>query len=61
MSNVQVFVSFDLEHDLDLYDLLHAQATSVSSGFEIWSGVHDDSRAVMMAGAGAAGGPWGAP
>jgi hypothetical protein len=35
VSKVQVFVSFDVEHDADLYELLLAQAASPSSGFAV--------------------------
>ena len=35
MSSLRVFVSFDLEHDRDLFDLLLAQAAKPSAGFEI--------------------------
>jgi hypothetical protein len=35
MSSVQVFVSFDLEHDSDLYDLFLAQSMLPGSGFEV--------------------------
>jgi hypothetical protein len=35
MSGVHVFVSFDLEHDEDLYELLLAQSRTPSSGFAV--------------------------
>lgn len=35
MGKIQIFVSFDLEHDQDLYDLLLAQSLEPASGFEI--------------------------
>jgi hypothetical protein len=35
MSKVHVFVSFDLEHDEDLYELLVAQSMTPSSGFAV--------------------------
>ncbi len=35
MSKVNVFVSFDLEHDADLYALLLEQSESASLGFEV--------------------------
>ena len=35
MSSVRVFVSFDLEHDLDLYDLFLTQSLLPDSGFEV--------------------------
>ena len=38
MSDVQVFVSFDVEHDQDLYDLLVAHSRTPSSGFCVSSG-----------------------
>jgi hypothetical protein len=34
-TNVQVFVSFDVEHDEDLYELLLEQSTRSSSGFTV--------------------------
>ncbi len=34
-SRVRVFVSYDIEHDGDLIDLLEEQATAPTSGFEI--------------------------
>ena len=38
MSGVHVFVSFDIEHDEDLYELLLAQSRSPSSGFAVSGG-----------------------
>ncbi len=38
MSSLRVFVSFDLEHDRDLFDLLVAQSAKPSAGFEIAGG-----------------------
>lgn len=38
MSKVHVFVSFDLEHDEDLYELLVAQSRTPSSGFAVLGG-----------------------
>ena len=38
MSKVHVFVSFDLEHDEDLYELLLAQSTTPGSGFAVLGG-----------------------
>ena len=38
MSEVHVFVSFDLEHDEDLYELLVAQSRTPSSGFAVLGG-----------------------
>ena len=35
MTNVRIFMSYDLENDEDLYDLLLAQSLKPSSGFEI--------------------------
>jgi hypothetical protein len=35
MANVRVFMSYDLENDEDLHDLLLAQSRRPSSGFEI--------------------------
>ena len=35
MSQVHVFVSFDIEHDGELYELLLAQSRSPSSGFTV--------------------------
>jgi hypothetical protein len=35
MSTVNVFVSFDLDHDADLYALLLEQSTNSSLGFEV--------------------------
>jgi hypothetical protein len=37
MSRVQLFVSFDIEHDEDLYELLLAQSRAPSSGFAVSS------------------------
>lgn len=38
MSHVDVFVSFDIEHDADLYELLLSQSTTPSSGFAVMGG-----------------------
>ena len=38
MSTIQVFVSFDVEHDGDLYERLLAQSRTRSSGFTIVGG-----------------------
>ncbi len=38
MSRVHVFVSFDIEHDEDLYELLVAQSRVRSSGFAVLGG-----------------------
>jgi hypothetical protein len=38
MSKVQVFVSFDIEHDEDLYELLLAQSRTPSSDFSVLGG-----------------------
>ena len=38
MSEVQIFVSFDIEHDEDLYELLLAQSRTPSSGFAVSGG-----------------------
>jgi hypothetical protein len=38
MSKVHVFVSFDIEHDGELYELLLAQSTTPSSGFAVLGG-----------------------
>lgn len=38
MSGVHVFVSFDIEHDEDLYELLLAQSRTPSSGFAVLGG-----------------------
>lgn len=38
MTKVQVFASFDTEHDQDLYEQLLEQSRSPSSGFEVTSG-----------------------
>ena len=35
MGNVRIFMSFDLDHDEDLHDLLLEQSLSRASGFEI--------------------------
>ena len=35
MSNVRIFMSFDLDHDKDLHDLLLEQSRRQCSGFEI--------------------------
>jgi hypothetical protein len=35
MSDIRVFVSFDTEHDRDLYEALLAQSQAPSSGFEV--------------------------
>jgi hypothetical protein len=35
MSKVQIFVSFDVEHDADLCDLLVSQSANEISGFEV--------------------------
>jgi len=35
MSAINIFVSFDLDHDSDLYDLFFEQSTSASLGFEV--------------------------
>jgi len=35
MSNVHIFVSFDLEHDADLYELLLVQSQNTGSGFVV--------------------------
>ena len=35
MSTVNIFVSFDLEHDADLFDLLLEQSENKSLGFEV--------------------------
>ena len=35
MGNVRIFMSFDLDHDEDLHDLLLEQSLRPSSGFEI--------------------------
>jgi len=35
MNDVQVFVSFDLEHDTDLYELLLEQSLNSGSGFSV--------------------------
>jgi hypothetical protein len=38
MSKIDVFVSFDIEHDEDLYELLLAQSGTPSSGFAVSGG-----------------------
>jgi hypothetical protein len=38
MSNTHVFVSFDIEHDGELYELLLAQSRTPSSGFAVSGG-----------------------
>ena len=38
MSKIHVFVSFDTEHDGELYDLLLEQSTTSSSGFAVMGG-----------------------
>ena len=38
MSKPHVFVSFDIEHDGELYELLLAQSTTLSSGFAVLGG-----------------------
>jgi hypothetical protein len=38
MSKVHVFVSFDIEHDGELYERLLAQSRTPSSGFEVLGG-----------------------
>ena len=38
MSKVHVFVSFDFQHDEDLYELLLAQSKAPSSGFSVLGG-----------------------
>ncbi len=38
MSKIHVFVSFDIEHDGELYELLLAQSRTPSSGFAVLSG-----------------------
>lgn len=38
MSRVQVFVSFDVEHDGDLYELLRTQSAAATSGFAVVGG-----------------------
>ena len=38
MSKVQIFVSFDLEHDEDLYEVLLAQSRTPASGFTVSGG-----------------------
>lgn len=48
MSNVHVFVSFDIEHDWDLYELLLAQSRNPSSGFSVLGGSERSS--AMLAG-----------
>ena len=35
MGNVRIFMSFDLDHDQDLHDLLLEQSLRGASGFEI--------------------------
>jgi hypothetical protein len=35
MSNIDVFVSFDLDHDADLYELLLAQSRAAGFGFAV--------------------------
>jgi hypothetical protein len=35
MTTINIFVSFDLEHDSDLYDLLVEQSANASLGFEV--------------------------
>ncbi len=35
MARIHIFVSFDLDHDADLCDLLHEQAGTASLGFEV--------------------------
>jgi len=45
MSTVQVFVSFDVEHDADLYELLVAHSMSPSSGFAVSGGSSRATRA----------------
>jgi hypothetical protein len=35
MSNIDVFVSFDLDHDADLYELLLAQSGAAGFGFAV--------------------------
>jgi len=37
MGNVRIFISFDLDHDVDLYDLLLEQSANASLGFEVSS------------------------
>ena len=36
MGNVRIFISFDLDHDEDLYDRFLEQSMRRASGFEIW-------------------------
>jgi hypothetical protein len=38
MSRIRIFVSFDIEHDGELYELLLAQSGSSSSSFEVSGG-----------------------
>jgi hypothetical protein len=38
MSKIQVFVSFDIEHDTELYELFLAQSRSSGSGFAVSGG-----------------------
>ena len=38
MSKVHVFVSFDIQHDEDLYEVLLAQSRTPSSGFAVLGG-----------------------
>jgi len=40
MPPIRIFVSFDSEHDADLYDLLHAQSTRPGSAFEMAPRTH---------------------
>lgn len=45
MSEVQVFVSFDTQHDGDLYELLLAHSRTPSSGFAVLGGSKPSSTA----------------
>ena len=45
MSGIQVFVSFDIEHDEDLYELLVAQSKASSLGFSVSGGSKRSSTA----------------
>lgn len=47
MSRVHVFVSFDIEHDEDLYELLLAQSRTPSSGFAVSGGSRRSTTACL--------------
>ena len=47
MSRVHVYVSFDIEHDEDLYELLLAQSRTPSSGFAVLGGTKRSTTAYL--------------